>query len=112
MKQLFCIGNYSPSGIFSLNFNHGTLEPLTIFGSFPNCSYIINYNNFLYHTVETDSGTLHSYYEKDTSFSYLNHYSSGGKYPCHLALDPTRNTIYVANYGDGSFSAFMINSNR
>lgn len=114
MKQLFCIGNYSSKGIFCLNFKDGIFEPVSTFSNFPNCSYLIKNQNFLYHIVEVskdtyyDGGTAASYHIKNSSFTLLNHKFTYGKSPCHLTLDFSRNVLYVANYEDGSFSAFQI----
>lgn len=116
MKQLFCIGNYSSKGIFCLNFNDGNFEPLSTFSDFPNCSYLIKNQNFLYHIVEVskdkhnNGGTVASYQIKNHSFSLLNDSFTYGDSPCHLAIDSFRNILYVANYGDGSFSTFQIGS--
>ena len=116
MKQLFCIGNYSSKGIFCLNFNQGIFEPLSSFSDFSNCSYLIKNQNLLYHVVEVskdksyDGGTVASYHIENESFTLLNHGFTYGKSPCHLAIDSSRNILYVANYEDGSFSAFQISS--
>lgn len=116
MNQIFCIGNYSSQGIFCLNFNSGIFEPLSTLSGFPNCSYLIKNQDFLYHVVEVskdkycDGGTVSSYHIKDQSFSFLNHCFSYGESPCHLEMDSLRNILHVANYGDGSFSSFQINS--
>jgi 6-phosphogluconolactonase len=34
--------------------------------------------------------------------------SSGGKGPCHLAVDPAGTTVAVANYGDGKFATLRL----
>lgn len=112
MKQSFCIGNYSSKGIFCLNFEDGIFKPFSNFSNFPNCSYLIKNDNFLYHVVENNIGIINSCYMKNSSFFSLNHCSTHGSSPCHLAFDFIRNLLYVANYGDGSFSAFKVNSNR
>ncbi|MCI8470230.1 MAG: lactonase family protein [Clostridia bacterium] len=111
MKQLFCIGNYSSKGIPCLNFNKGVFEPFSIFSDNSNSSYLINNKDFLYHIIETSDGMVASYHIKNSLFSSLNHCSTYGKCPCHLTLDTTRKILYIANYEDGSFSAFKINSN-
>src|SRR5258706_2244215 len=38
----------------------------------------------------------------------LNHQSSAGSGPCHLAVDPTGKCLLVANYGSGSVAALPI----
>lgn len=117
MDQLFCIGNYSSKGIFCLNFNCGIFEHLSTLSSFPNCSYLIKNQNFLYHVVEVskseqfNGGMVASYHINNSSFTSLNYCFTYGKSPCHLTIDSYRNILYVANYEDGSFSAFSICSN-
>lgn len=111
MKQLFCVGNYSSNSIFCLNFTNGCFEPNCILPSLSNCSYLIKNNNFLYHVSEISNGIVASYKIKNSSFSYLNDTFTYGESPCHLAIDSNKNIIYVANYADGSFSAFQINEN-
>lgn len=114
MKQVLCIGNYSSKGIIGLHFNDGILKPLFTLSDFPNCSYLIQNNGFLYHVVEISkdspygSGMIGSYNIKDFSLNLLNLCSSYGDCPCHLTVDSFRNMLYVANYGDGSFSCFKI----
>lgn len=44
----------------------------------------------------------------DNSLTQLDTRSSGGGGPCHLAIDPTGNTVAVANYGDGSVTTIRL----
>ncbi|HEY5345118.1 MAG TPA: lactonase family protein [Verrucomicrobiae bacterium] len=41
----------------------------------------------------------------------LNQKSSGGIGPCHVSVDATGKTLFVANYGDGSIKSFSILTN-
>lgn len=111
MNQLFCIGNYSSKGVFSLNFNAGNFKPLSRFSSLSNCSYLTRNKNFLYLVSEIDTGIVASYQIKNSSFSPLCHVSTYGKSPCHLMIDTNRNILYVSNYEDGSFTAFQVDPN-
>jgi 6-phosphogluconolactonase len=45
---------------------------------------------------------------KTGQLTLLNHQSSGGAGPCHLAVDRTGKCLLVANYGDGSIAALAI----
>jgi len=45
---------------------------------------------------------------KTGQLTLLNHQSSGGAGPCHLAVDKTGKCLLVANYGDGSIAALAI----
>jgi 6-phosphogluconolactonase len=45
---------------------------------------------------------------KTGQLTLLNHQSSGGAGPCHLAVDSAGKCLLVANYGDGSIAALPI----
>ena len=45
---------------------------------------------------------------KTGQLTLLNHQSSGGAGPCHLAVDKDGKCVLVANYGDGSIAALPI----
>lgn len=47
---------------------------------------------------------------EDHSLTLLGSASSGGKGPCHLAIDASGRTLAVANYGDGSFATIRLDS--
>lgn len=46
----------------------------------------------------------------DHSLTLLGSASSGGKGPCHLAIDASGRTLAVANYGDGSFATIRLDA--
>lgn len=47
----------------------------------------------------------------DGDFVLLNQQPTGGGGPCHLALDRTGKTLFVANYGGGSVASFPVLAN-
>lgn len=47
----------------------------------------------------------------DDSLTLLGSAPSGGKGPCHLAIDGSGRTLAVANYGDGSFATIRLDAN-
>jgi 6-phosphogluconolactonase len=47
---------------------------------------------------------------KDHSLTFLGDANSGGKGPCHLAVDASGRTLAVANYGDGSFASIRLDA--
>jgi len=49
--------------------------------------------------IDSTSGKLH----------LLNQISSGGAGPCHVSVDATGKTLFVANYGDGSIKSILLN---
>jgi len=48
--------------------------------------------------------------EESGQLTLLNHQSSGGAGPCHLAVDHSGKCLLVANYGSGSIAALPIQS--
>jgi len=55
------------------------------------------------------TGTLATFaIGKNQMLSFLGDVPSGGKNPCHLAIDPEARMVAVANYGDGSTSTFLL----
>ena len=46
----------------------------------------------------------------DHSLTFLGDAGSGGKNPCHLAVDASGRTVAVANYGDGSFATLRLDA--
>lgn len=47
---------------------------------------------------------------EDHSLALLGSAPSGGKGPCHLAIDASGRTLAVANYGDGSFATIRLDA--
>lgn len=47
---------------------------------------------------------------QDHSLALLGSASSGGKGPCHLAIDASGRTLAVANYGDGSLATIRLDA--
>lgn len=55
------------------------------------------------------TGTLATFsIEKNQMLTFVGDVPSGGKGPCHLALDPSARMIAVANYGSGSTASFLL----
>jgi len=48
---------------------------------------------------------------EDHSLSFLGEASSGGRGPCHLAVDATGGTVAIANYGDGNITTVRLAAN-
>lgn len=46
----------------------------------------------------------------DHSLTFLGDADSGGKGPCHLAVDASGRTVAVANYGDGSLATLRLDA--
>lgn len=55
------------------------------------------------------TGTLATFaIGKNLALSFLNDVPSGGKGPCHVAVDHQGKMVAVANYGDGSTASFLL----
>ncbi len=55
------------------------------------------------------TGTLATFaIGKNHMLTFVGDVPSGGKGPCHLALDPSQRMVAVANYGDGSTASFLL----
>jgi 6-phosphogluconolactonase len=65
---------------------------------------------FLYAVNETQSSTVTAFaIDRETGrLRQLNQVSSRGSGPCHLVVDKTGQTLFVANYGSGSVAAFPV----
>ena len=64
-------------------------------------------------TGAVDSSAVFAYQiEPETSeATYLNHVSSQGIAPCHLAVDRTNRFLFVANYGGGNVVVYPLGEN-
>jgi 6-phosphogluconolactonase (cycloisomerase 2 family) len=63
----------------------------------------------VYAVGESEQGTVGVFGRAaDGTLSSLSHRSSGGSFPCHVAVDPTGTLLVVANYGDGTVSVHGI----
>ncbi len=64
---------------------------------------------FLYAVSESGEGAVTGFsIETDGKLSPINSQASGGRGPCHLAIDQTGKTILISNYGSGSVSSMKI----
>lgn len=62
----------------------------------------------LLYTIAGDNKVASFTIGEDNALTPLDTRSSGGGGPCHLAIDPTGNTVAVANYGDGSVTTIRL----
>src|SRR5437879_4621674 len=122
-SQLVYIGTYTGAkskGIYSARFNPATGELSTpeLAAETKNPTFLAlpPKQNVLYAVGETESfegkptGAVSAFrLEPGTGkLSLLNQQPSGGRGPCHLAVDQTAKCLLVANYGSGSIAAFPI----
>ncbi len=93
----------------------GKLEPLGLVGEVTNPSFLATdpEQRFLYAVSELEGSTpgavaAFSIDKKSGELKPLNHQSSHGVAPCHLAVDRTGKMVIVANYVTGGVSSFPI----
>lgn len=60
------------------------------------------------HCIGRDNTVASFAIAEDHSLTLLGSAPSGGKGPCHLAIDASGRTLAVANYGDGSFTTIRL----
>jgi len=104
-------------GIYVSTFdtNTGKLSPAQLAGETVNPSWVAIHpsGRFLYSVSELGKdGILTSFaIDKSTGkLTELNKVSTDGRMACHLAIDKSGQTIYVANYGDGSVAGFRLSA--
>lgn len=112
MENLY-IGT-SKNGIYHFEFSNGIFKQVNSNTTFDNCSYLCKNSNTIYHIVESSNHILYPYgcvvsLDKKT-FNIINCQQPYGKGPCFVTLDDYNKIIYIANYGDGSLSAFQLNN--
>ena len=114
MIQNFLVGTYSQNGIYKLQFNNGILSFLDKLDTFENCSYLCHTPNNIYGIIEYSERNI---YKDGALISVTSKLSAPyvfpilGNGPCFILLDDTRNLLYIANYGDGTIDAFLLDEN-
>ena len=122
-EYLAYVGTYTgknSKGIYVFRFNasNGKLTPMGLAAEANNPSFLAIHPNhrFLYAAIEVanyegeKSGAVAAYaIDRATGkLTFLNQVSSHGAGPCHVTVDKTGKTVFVANYDGGSIAAFPI----
>jgi len=100
-------GTGGEGGILRASFDSetGSLSPIDQAAETRGAGFIAIHPNglFLYSTKQERGeriGSVASWsIEEDGSLTSLNEESSQGRYPCHVSIDRTGSTVFVANYG-------------
>lgn len=111
MEELIYVGTYSTQGLYKLSFLNGHFTLLATSSIFENCSYLCKSQNYLYHVVEESHNPIYAsgcIVARTFQLDVLNYQLSFGRGPCFVTIDPIRNILYLANYGDGSLIAFSL----
>jgi len=105
------IGGYG-KGIYTSTFNAGTgtLTPPALDVETPSPSFLAVTKNFLYAVNETNDGRVSSFAisRRDGKLTPINSASAKGAGPCHLSLDPSGRSLFVANYSSGSIAVLPV----
>jgi 6-phosphogluconolactonase len=113
------VGGYTDTpaqgkGIYGFRYDlkTGKLIPLGVEAEIPNPSFVITdpRHRNLYATTERGSEIVSSYSinPKTGALTFLNKVSSTGGLPCHMVVDPTGKTLFVAVYGNGRVVSFAL----
>jgi 6-phosphogluconolactonase len=113
-------------GIYNFRFDphSGKLTPIGFAAQQANLGWMVTdpQHRFLYAASESDpklgasghkgEGSISSYSidRKTGALTFLNKVDGGGAGSCHLLVDETGKTLFVANYGSGSVASFAIKS--
>ena len=116
-QYIVYVGSYS-DGVHAFRFNlaNGNLEALGMKGELKNPSFAIagpkQNHLFAVSELERTEGAVGSFAidRHSGSLTKLSTQSSAGTAPCHLATDHSGKMLIVANYSNGSVSAFPIES--
>jgi 6-phosphogluconolactonase len=108
-------------GIYAYRFQPaaGKLTPLGLAAETSNPSFLAVHpsGRFLFAANEHETGdgpgknnsvSAFAIDPKTGALSFLNKVSSRGEGPCHVSIDKTGKTLFVANYGSGSVAALPI----
>ena len=122
-KQILFVGTGAGSkGIYAFNWDpeHGTLDGLVVAAEADTPSFLALSpdRKHLFAVNEVDNfegkptGAVSSYAIERSGdgakLTLINTVASGGKGPCHLAVDHTGKALFVANYTGGSAASFQI----
>jgi 6-phosphogluconolactonase len=125
MRTEILVGSYAPAhepgiSVFSFDESAHTLQLGVAFAGVRNPSFLAvdPARRHLYAVSETGLGSdgtcgaVHAFRIERERGSFdlvpLNHRSTGGDHPCHLAIDATGRWIVASNYGSGDVAVFPI----
>jgi 6-phosphogluconolactonase len=124
-KETVFIGTYTygkSEGIYAIDFDAetGSISNARLAAKLDNPAYLaISTNNkYLYAAMESDTfdgapgggvGAF-SIREESGKLGLLNLKSAAGNTPCHITADRLNKYLFTANYNEGTFTSFSINS--
>jgi 6-phosphogluconolactonase len=111
--MLFYAGTYTSlggPGIAVCDITDGRLRFLAAFGGITDPIWLARRENLLFAagTGAGGEGAAASFRIAGDSLEFLSVQETGGREPCHLALDPDGRFLYAVNYGSGSVSVLPV----
>jgi 6-phosphogluconolactonase len=115
--MLFYAGTYTSlggPGIAVYTLVRGRLRLLAAAGGIADPIWLVRRGDTLYAagTDADENGAAASFRIAGERLEFLSLRETGGKEPCHLALDPAGRFLYAANYGSGSVSVLPLAEGR
>lgn len=118
-REKIYVGTYSVRGsegiyVFEFDRKAGTLHQIQAVSNKQSPSFLALHpsGNYLYSVNEAadETGGVSAYGvdRKTGKLTYLNSQSSRGANPCHVSIDKTGHTAFIANYSGGSLAALPI----
>ncbi len=113
----FYLGTYTKPGksqgiyVGKLDTATGKLSPIELAGEAKSPSFVALSpdQRFLYAAMEAGGGAVGAFaVGADGKLTKLNEQPSGGGGACHVWVDATGKTVFVANYGGGSIASFAV----
>jgi 6-phosphogluconolactonase len=123
MSHLLFVGSYAPAerpGIHAFDFDEsaGLLPPRGSFAGVANPSFLVIHpsRRWLYAASETSladdgrHGAVYAFHVElePLAIQMVNHRSTDGDWPCHLAIDGSGRWLLASNYGTGNVAVYPI----
>jgi 6-phosphogluconolactonase len=122
-KEIIYVGTYSIRNskgiyVFELNRGNGSLKLIQTIGDIESPSYLEIHpsKKFLYAVngggfnkgESFGSASAYAIDPKTGKLTFINHVSSFGKDPCHIAIDKSGDWAFISNYSEGNFVVLPI----
>jgi 6-phosphogluconolactonase len=109
----FHIGTYEKGGgkgLYAVRVDGDQLHVESVFGRARNASFgtYSERHELLYLVDEDSAGSVGAFRYLPAGWQVIDRVPSGGAAPCYLSLDPSEETIAVANYDSGSVSIIAL----
>ncbi|ORZ01444.1 Lactonase, 7-bladed beta-propeller-domain-containing protein [Syncephalastrum racemosum] len=99
-------------GIYSYSFENGNLTGGRLIAESDSPSWILVDHNTIYATNEVSEGYVTTLEKQGENWTVVDKTSSGGSGPVQLALQKQKQTLWAANYNDGTVGALDLKKNK